>query len=65
MKHSVRTYNRDYKVVYENHHRTAEAAYEEYVENIRIIKKHIQKGEKFTVARVNDGMIMTLETIEA
>ena len=64
MKHSVRTYNKDYKCVYENFHRTAESAYEEYVENIRLIKKGIRKGEEFTVARVNDGRIMTLETIK-
>lgn len=65
MKHSVRTYNSDYRCVYENHHTTAEKAYEEYVENIRIIKKNIRRGEQFTVARVNDGRIMTLETIKA
>lgn len=64
MKHIVRTYNKDYKCVYENHHRTAESAYEEYIENIRLIKKCIRKGEQFTVARVNNGEIMTLETIK-
>ena len=63
MKHSVRTYNKDYKCVYENFHATAETAYEEYLKNIRLIKKSIRKGEQFTVARVNDGRIMTLETI--
>ena len=64
MKHSVRTYNKDYTCVYENFHATAEKAYEEYIENIRLIKKHIGRGEQFTVARVNDGQIMTLETIK-
>ena len=64
MKHSVRTYNQDYKCVYENFHQTAESAYQEYVENIRLIKKNIRKGEHVTVARINDGRIMTLETIK-
>ena len=64
MKHSVRTYNKDHRCVYENFHATAERAYEEYVENIRLIKKSIRKGEQFTVVRVNDGQIMTLETIK-
>ena len=64
MKHIVRTYNKDSRCVYENYHQTAETAYEEYMENIRLIKKFIRKGEQFTVARINDGQIMTLETIK-
>lgn len=64
MKHIVRTYNKDYKCVYENFHRTEETAYEEYIDNIRNIKKFIQKGEEFTVMRFNNGNIMTLEVIK-
>lgn len=64
MKHEVRTFNSKGDCLYTNHHRTAEAAYEEYVDNIRIIKKHIRKGEKIIVARYNDGDLMTFEKIE-
>ena len=64
MKHCVKTFNKESKCVYENHHKTAETAYEEYIDNIRNIKKFIRKGEEFTVARFNDGMLMTMETIK-
>ena len=64
MKHIVRTYNKDMKCVYENAHHTAESAYSEYCDNIRNIKKFIRKGEEFTVARFNDGDLMTMETIK-
>ena len=65
MKHSVLTINKTGKVVYEGLHQTAESAYDEYVKNIGLIKKFIKKDEKYTVVRVNEGQIMTMETIEA
>ena len=64
MKHIIRTYNKDHKCVYENYHQTAESAYEEYTNNIRNIKQFIKYGEEFTVARFNEGYLMTEETIK-
>lgn len=64
MKHEVRTYNKNKACVYANSHNTAESAYEEYIENIKLIKSFIRKGDEFTVARLNDGAIMTLEVIK-
>ena len=65
MKHSVLTINKAGKVVYENLHKTAETAYEEYEKNIVLVKKFIKKGEELTVVRMNDGQVMTMETIKA
>lgn len=64
MKHAVRTYDRNGKCLYENHFRTAEAAYKEYTDNIRILKKFIKKGEEITIARFNEGDLMTFEVIK-
>ena len=64
MNHEVRTYNKAMECVYTNNHQTAESAYEEYTENIRIIKKHINKGEEITVVRLNDGAVVAIETIK-
>ena len=63
MKHTVRIYNKENKMVYENIFGSAENAYEEYMENIRVIKKCIGKDEEYTVARYNDDVLMTAETI--
>lgn len=64
MKHAVRTFNNAGKCLYEAHFSTAEKAYEEYQENIRILKKCLPRGEEITIARFNDGYVMTLETIK-
>jgi selenophosphate synthetase-related protein len=64
MKHEVRTFNKNGKCVYVNCHRTADKAYEEYQNNIRLIKKYIQKGDEATVVRLNDGYVMAIETIK-
>ena len=64
MKHEVLTINKNNEIVYRNSHKTAEKAYEEYVRNINLIKKGIEKGEEFTVVRMNDGYVMTMETIK-
>ena len=64
MTNSVITFNNiTKKVVYENQHQRPESAYEEYLNNIRITKKFIKKGEEITIARLRDGHIMTFETI--
>lgn len=59
----VRTY-KDRKLVYENYHRTAETAYEEYLDIIARVKKYGFDGNEFDVARFNDGYIMTIETFK-
>ena len=64
MNHMVRTYNKDFKCVYQSFHQTAETAYAEYVRNIECIKKMLPHGEEYTVARYNDGTLMTFETIK-
>ena len=63
MKHAVKTFNKEGKLVYENFHKTVETAYEEYVKNIAIAKKYCRKGEEITIARFNDGQVMTFETV--
>ena len=64
MKHEVLTINKNNEIVYRNSHRTAEAAFEEYSRNINLLKKSLEKGEEFTVIRMNDGYVMTMETIK-
>ena len=65
MEHSVISFNCiSKKVVYESLHRSAESAYEEYLENIRIVKRHIRKGEELAVARLWEGKIMAFEVIK-
>lgn len=64
MKHAVRTFNKAGKCLYEKEFRTAEAAYEEYVNDIRILKSRLEKGEEITIARFNEGYVMTIETIK-
>lgn len=66
MKHTVRTIaNR--KVVFEKDFATAEEAYKEYTSIIADIKSFIKdmpNGFERTVARYNDEMLMTYETIK-
>ena len=64
MKHAVRTFNRHGECLHEAHFQTAEAAYEEYVSDIRLLKKSLKKGDEITVARYNDGDLMTYETVK-
>lgn len=63
MKHIVRTFNENWKVLYEEAFHTAERAYEEYVHNIAILRNRLPKGETISIARYNDGYLMTMETI--
>ena len=65
MKHSVITLDKQGKPISVNHHRTAESAYAEYINNIRVIKNHIQKGDEFIIMRLNGGNIMTSEKLVA
>ena len=41
----------------------AEAAYEYYTDSIRILNKHLPKGETVTVIRCRWNEVMTMETI--
>lgn len=63
-QHSVLTINKEGQVIYEGLHLTAAGAYEEYNKNIALIKKFVKKDEEFTVVRVNEGAVMTMETIK-
>lgn len=62
MTHEVRTYKNG-KCVYQAHFQNAESAYNEYLDNIRLIKKYSKKGEETTVVRLNEGAVMAIETI--
>ena len=60
----VRTYNSQNEMLYEEHFTTAEEAYADYCDCIRLLKAKLPKGHKITVTRWRDGAIMTMETIE-
>ena len=59
----VATINDNYKVLSMENYPTAEAAYEAWVEAIRILKKHLPKGETVTVIRYRWNQVMTMETV--
>lgn len=63
MTHAVKTFNKSGKCLYEANFKTAEAAYEEYVNDLRLLKKFAKKGEETTIVRLNDGYVMAIETI--
>lgn len=42
----------------------ANSAYKFYIESIELIKKNVQKGEKWTVVRFRWNSIMAMETVE-
>lgn len=64
MTHSVKIFDlRAKRQLGSEDFKTAERAYEEYVRTIKLIKSHLETGEEITVARYNDGMLMTFETI--
>lgn len=63
MKHIVATFDKNNKCLYKEGFPTAEMAYKEYVDNIRVLKAHLEKGQEVTVARFNDGYVMTMETV--
>lgn len=65
MKHAVITLDKQGKAISTNQYKTAETAYREYVNNIRIIRNHIQKGEEFTILRLNGCNVMTSEKLIA
>ena len=65
MKHEVRTFNAAGKMMYTEAFATAEKAYKEYRAIIETVSKHFPKGYTMTVARYNDGTLMTLETVTA
>ena len=60
----IRTYNSQNEMLYEEHFTTAEEAYAEYCDCIRLLKAKLPKGHKITVTRWRYGTIMTMETIE-
>ena len=65
MRHAVMTFDLDKeKCLYESRHQTAESAYEEYKDIIGNLRRNLPIGEKVTVARYNDGDLMTCETVE-
>lgn len=65
MKHEVRIYDNNKNIcTMQEHFRTGEEAYAEYLDCIRLIKKYADKNTNMTVVRINDGYIMTFETIK-
>ena len=65
MKHIVATFdkNNNNKCLCKEDFPTAEMAYEFYKDSIRVLKARLEKGEEITVARFNEGYLMTMETI--
>lgn len=65
MKHEVRTFNAAGKCMWSEKFATAEKAYKEYRSIIKNVSTNFPKGYTMTVARYNDGVLMTLETVTA
>lgn len=63
MKHTVKTYNALGETLYEENFKTADEAYNKYVEFVKILKCRLEKGEEITIARYNDGYVMHIQTI--
>lgn len=60
---TVRTFNAAGKMVYEANFNTPEAAYNEYIENRRILKERLPRGEKIILTRWEGNSIMTIEEV--
>ena len=63
MKNRVATANRKNEIISIEDFSTPEAAYDYYKDSIRILKKHLPKGETVTVIRFREGAIMAMETV--
>ena len=64
MKDVVRVFSENSgKMTYEEEFKTAERAYEEYKEIIRVLKKTLPSGKTDIVVRYSDGCVMAMETI--
>lgn len=63
MEHIVATFDKNKKCLCKEYFTAAEIAYEFYKDSIRILKARLEKGEEITVARFNEGYLMTMETI--
>lgn len=61
-KHVVATFTAEGKLIYKEDFNTAEEAFKEYQAVIKSLKGYPRK-ESVTVARYNDGVLMTLEEI--
>ena len=59
----VATLNSKYEVLNIESYPSAEAAYADYVETIRILRNRLPKGEKVTVVRYRWNQIMAMETV--
>lgn len=58
----VRTFDKNGRMLYESPHATADTAYKEYKEILRILKKR-RNSERITVTRWRFGKIMVIETV--
>jgi hypothetical protein len=55
--------NHKHEVLSTESYPTADAAYEAYTDAIRVLKKHLTKGEKVTVCRIRWGQVMAFEDV--
>ncbi len=64
MKEVVRVFSKNTgKMTYEEEFKTAERAYDEYKEIIRVLKKSLPSGKTDIVVRYSDEHVMAMETI--